>query len=495
MRKHSLGRAGRALGGYVGDAFAAVRAVMATMVLRRSRPTWAVLLSEDRLLLAQLAPGGRLVRCSAVETASDVREETTALARHLAEVRGVLPRYRLTSKYVRLPTLDPGEATAMLDYEAPDLVPYESADIVYDHYLVPDDENGYMGAHVLLGQREPTMGAILRAAHAGLSPDRVMPSSSAFVNWFLHYRGDQFTEPEVLVVACAEFLEVLVVARDRVVFSRSVPLGRASSNVEDEAADELARSLHLYANSELFETIRSVSVLCDVPMMRGKLTDAARACKAHVSWVGEDTGKDPFLGYLFQNGEARPLPERVLLLGALLPFTQNPAVSLNLLPRHLLEERRRRRARFRLAANTAVLAVNLLLVGLLCSSAADLEESRLRGLEDRQRELEPGAAEVSRKRGQLSLMKQALQTQKSSLMLLGELHRITPTEIAISRLRFAEGGNVRLEGHTNELSHVFAFMSILRESPKFDSINYIRGGAATLSGREYATFVLELHCR
>jgi Tfp pilus assembly protein PilN len=459
------------------------------------KSTWAVFSCEGTVLLGRREAGSRRIRCSTVGRVSDVREHVGRVRRYLADIRILLPRHRLTCKYVKLPTVEPGEAATMLGYEVPGLVPYDSGDIVYDYYLAKTSENGYVGAYVVIGQREQALKDALCAAEAGLFPQRLMATSSAFLNWFLHYREGRFGQPEILAVLCAEFLEVLVVASDRILFSRSVPLGSGPTDIEAETAAELARSLQLYSASEAYAVPSGVSILSDMPALKGRVLDVAAACSAPVSWLTEDTEDALFLGHTFQDGDSLPPSKRALLLGALLPFRDHPAISLNLLPEHLLERRRRWGTWVRLAANTGVLALNLFLVGLLCSSAGDVEEARLQALERERQELGPASAEVTRKRDQMTLMKRALQTQQSSLMLLAELHRITPTEVAISRLTFGEGGNVRLEGHATELSHVFAFMNILQGSPRFEAVNYIQGGAATVGDRKYARFVLEMHVR
>jgi len=449
----------------------------------------------ERWCLGFLDSPGRTIQCCLAENREQAAKACGARRLRLAEGLISYPRTALTHKTVVLPTTDREEAGRMVGYELPDLLPYEEEELVYDYHLAPAEEVGCSRASIFAGRADTLQSAFDELGRLGVSAEAAVPTSVAYFRWYRTYRGTDIEGPEALIVVSRDGAEVLVVDGEDILFSRAfAEVGTADSSPQ-RLATELARSFDLYQRDSGSGPLSRVSVVCDDPALAQPVLDAAGDVCPVVVPLTENEPEELLLGYVIEGAETVPLSRRLLLVGMGLPAEGADAGTIALAPTGVVESRERLQRRRKALANVAMLSINLLLGFVLLSSAVRGKSLQLEALDQRRRELAPVAGELNDKRSQLALLKSALHRRHLALRVIGELHRITPTEVAVTRLVVDEDGHVRLDGTARELSQVFDFIRILEDSPQFESVAYGHSVMSTVGNRQYVTFYLEMDSR
>jgi type IV pilus assembly protein PilM len=177
-----------------------------------------------------------------VEGAQESTRETTvlkALREVLAEmgtkarnINVCAPGFQVFSKFVKLPPVDAGKVTQIIQYEAQQNVPFPLAEVVWDYQILGSSAGGELEVLLVAIKSEVVEGLFRMAAEAKLRLQLCDVSPAALCNAFRYNYGD-LPDCTMLLDIGAKTSNLLFFENGKV-FSRSISLG-ANSITQDFA--------------------------------------------------------------------------------------------------------------------------------------------------------------------------------------------------------------------------------------------------------------------
>jgi len=142
------------------------------------------------------------------------------------------PGFHVFSKFVKLPPVDPGKVTQMIQYEAQQNVPFPLAEVVWDYQILGTTQGGELEVLLVAIKSEIVEGSFAVAEKAGLRLQLADVSPAALCNAFRYNYGD-LEDCTMLLDIGAKTSNLLFFEKGKV-FSRSINLG-ANSITQDFA--------------------------------------------------------------------------------------------------------------------------------------------------------------------------------------------------------------------------------------------------------------------
>jgi type IV pilus assembly protein PilM len=158
-----------------------------------------------------------------------------ALAEQGAGARNInvcAPGYQVFSKFVRLPPVDAGKVTQIIQYEAQQNVPFPLAEVVWDYQILGSTPTGELEVLLVAIKSEVVEGLSRMAEEAKLRLQLCDVSPAALCNAF-RYNYDDLEDCTMLLDIGAKTSDLLFFENGKV-FSRSINLG-ANSITQDFA--------------------------------------------------------------------------------------------------------------------------------------------------------------------------------------------------------------------------------------------------------------------
>jgi type IV pilus assembly protein PilM len=144
------------------------------------------------------------------------------------------PGYHVFSKFVKLPPVDAGKVTQIIQYEAQQNVPFPLAEVVWDYQILGSAPGGELEVLLVAVKSEVVEGLFRVAAQAKLQLQLCDASPAALCNAFRFNYGD-LEDCTMLLDIGAKTSNLLFFEKGKV-FSRSINLG-ANSITQDFASE------------------------------------------------------------------------------------------------------------------------------------------------------------------------------------------------------------------------------------------------------------------
>jgi Tfp pilus assembly protein PilN len=120
---------------------------------------------------------------------------------------------------------------------------------------------------------------------------------------------------------------------------------------------------------------------------------------------------------------------------------------------------------------TGILAASLIMVvSLIVLIQVYFKTAYLEQIKKEIAKIEKVASRVERMRRQVYLVESRLDAKLRSINVLKEIHQLTPREIYYTNIDIEEEGKAVLQGRAAEMSNVFSFVTVLENSPYFQSV-------------------------
>ena len=144
------------------------------------------------------------------------------------------PGFHVFSKFVKLPPVDAGKVTQIIQYEAQQNVPFPLAEVVWDYQIMGSAASGELEVLLVAVKSEVVEGLFRVAAQAKLQLQLCDASPAALINAFRYNYGD--LEDCTMLLDIGAKTSNLVFFEKGKVFSRSINLG-ANAITQDFASE------------------------------------------------------------------------------------------------------------------------------------------------------------------------------------------------------------------------------------------------------------------
>ncbi len=378
-----------------------------------------------------------------------------------------LPRNSATCRYLRVPAAVDDEIQKIVNLQTSRYLPYPASELVTGYQIIHSDKEGYSDINLVIVHKN----AIARffSIFKEVRPSRfiVALSSYGIYNLFRFIRPQE-PGPVMLIDNNAQ-VELAVIWRDRLVFSRSFKISRLSAGWENSFIEEINKTrdaclkevpgsesarkiIILGANESAYVLAHAIEDKIDLPV---EVLAYHEKIKLPVNVGSKVLNSTDSFAALFGLG-----------LGGI------PA-SLSLLPQDLKEKNRlmsRRKEYLRLGL-FIIGIIFIWLMGMLKS--LDNKATYLSRLKNELNKISKEAGPLEQMDKKFKALGNYASKKPSSLDILYELHKVMPEQASLVSFAYEEDNHVVLRGQAQELNSINAFVNQLNKSEAFGKFNII----------------------
>jgi len=379
-----------------------------------------------------------------------------------------LDRSYVSSRIIKLPTVNQDEIKDMVRWQAAKLLPHFIDEIVVSHRTITVSDDGFSYVLVVVVPQSSVEKYARICDGLRLKPSLFTISSEGLQEW---YRSQQssFGADDV----CALFdieegrCEAVVLFQGKFVFSRSfsLPAGMQTAQVKQKIIEEVRASLESYGKQEIYRPIKSTVLIGD----ENKIKD-------FVSFFTYNFSLTPRCIHHFANLDIKKASTIVSSEGTV-SFASacgcllgENALSFNLMPaqsqfRLLYAEKKQQ------LKKTLILAVCAAVFFLgAVSSSFHRKKQFIDSLDAQINSINPAAREIETIKNKMAIISDQLDSRGSCLEILRELYAVTPEEISLAAFIFDDEKSVVIKGNAAKMSSVFNFVPVLSRSDFFDNV-------------------------
>ena len=402
-----------------------------------------------------------------------------------------IPRHLATIRFLKLPSTKESELEQMVAFQVERQIPYSKEEIISDYQIVDTDPQGYSKVMLVIAHRDVVNRHLKILGDAGLEPQRLMLSSQAILSAYLATRSAQAkeeTSPIALIDCSGQAIEINIIHRGRLIFTRGISLREIASFKEEWQAkviEEVRRSFSAFQKEE--KDLKVAKAI--LTGARAKVEDLVGTLREELSMPIEAINfieELPVVKGLSPPSESDT--KEVSLATAIGLALESPGAEIDLLPRQI---RRRRELASRRKDLIKVCALGLAILAV--GSGAFLKkiydrERQLEWLKAEVRRTDPKAREIEAMMRKARVIKDQLDVKGSSIDVLNELYRLIPPETSLTILIFDEKEMVTLRGTSYSMSDVFKLVGILEASPYFQNVEVKYASKRKIRGKELTDF-------
>jgi Tfp pilus assembly PilM family ATPase/Tfp pilus assembly protein PilN len=466
-------------------------------------PVVAVEIGNDWIKVARYNPslkGGHLTQLGfikLVDIKGSVSDEISQYFRKTQlskrSVVTYLPRHLVTVRMLELPSMDPAEIHSMVDLQAGKQTPYLKDEIISSSYLVGSRRPGYTRVMLAIARRKLIGERLELLQRAGIEVEQVSLGTECVFQWFCStslFRSFPEAHTVVVIDIDSNFSDFLVISNGQLIFSRNILIGaKHLLNDPDQLYVQFIR-----------EAVQSMTRLLDqdkeLTVQRVFLTGAAE----HIPQLDHLMGAEIRVPVQEVN-----MAEQVRVNKNVKALQEDPPHDISISPLvgavaqssrlqfdltlseqkigKLMKERRRE------LTVTGVLFISIIMAASFVILIFVYHKySYLSDITQKISAIEDGANQVEQMRDRIELIQNRLDAQNSSINILQEIYSLTPKEIYYTRVDIEEKNQAVLTGNADAMSDVFAFVTILENSPHLENVKTTYTTTKREQDREYAKF-------
>ncbi len=242
-----------------------------------------------------------------------LRETLAEMGTKAKNVNVCAPGFQVFSKFVKLPPVDAGKVTQIIQYEAQQNVPFPLAEVVWDYQILGSSADGALEVLLVAIKSEVVEGLFRMAAEAKLRLQLCDVSPAALCNAFRYSYGD-LPDCTMLLDIGAKTSNLLFFENGKV-FSRGIGLG--ANTITQDFANEAKLKFEIAEQIKVAEGFVSLGGAYESPESpnQDKISKIARQfmTKLHIQvnqtkqfYRGQQGGSEP--QRLFLSGGASIMP-------------------------------------------------------------------------------------------------------------------------------------------------------------------------------------------
>ncbi len=385
------------------------------------------------------------------------------------------PAQHLTIRMLSLPSIDPQEIRDIVDLQAVKQTPYSREEITTGFQVMETDAAGYSRVFLAISHRDQVIRYFRIGEMARVLADQVVPSVEGLRSWYAGFLAAEAHAPESAGTLLLEFgathTHLLIMNGDKLVFSRTLPLGARQMKEQGAAAEgefvrEVTRSMesgtaeaklekvHRMVLTGVADGIKNVAAVltrelnlpCEVvdsfEGVQQQLTRPLQESSAHVSWAS--------------------------MLGLMIAPAQS---MINLVPpeiklRKQLEERGRDLA----WCGTLLLSL-VMIISMIGFEKIYRRTAYLDALKKEYVSVRPESEEMEKTLGKIKLAQDQMGAGGSFLDVLKDVTGVLPDSMTLTAIQYQDRDkSLVLRGITQEMSSVFQLLSTLESTPYLESV-------------------------
>ena len=359
-------------------------------------------------------------------------------------VIGCLPRQAVNMRLLEVPSADPAEIADMVELQIGKQTPYSRDEIVADYRFVGSGREGYTRVMLIIVQRSLMNQRFRMLEQAGLELEGMSVSSEGILSWYSQNRDPRDShETAALLDIDAAYTDFAVVSRGQLVFSKSILIGSEhlaapEGNWKDKLLQEIEHSIQVFRE----ET--------GAPEAIGRIliTGARGGIEGFDSLLGKRLGlKVELADSMGKLKTLCSLPENAnnVSFTALIGMAMAPeTLQFNLVPETVMLRRNLETKARGLTLMGIFLNGILSLSAAMSMAAMQQKVQNLTMLSRKHDAIAPQALQVEKWKYTTTMVQERLDSARSPVNVLLELHKVTPLRAVIYDSIALEADTMRL---------------------------------------------------
>ncbi|MCQ9207356.1 MAG: pilus assembly protein PilM [Omnitrophica bacterium] len=405
-----------------------------------------------------------------------------------------LPRHLVNVRIMELPSIDPREIDDMVNLQVGKQTPYAKEEIVSAHKVIDTSREGYIKMMLVIAKRNVVTERMDTLEASGVGVEKVALSSEGVYSWFkaayMPGLAQYFEQSMVLVDIDSNYSDFIVIRRGKPVFTRNIFIGvenmvKNRAEWQEKFIEELNRSIERYRNEDKAAKVAKIFL----SGAARSIQDLDKLLSSRLDIPTETTSPTRNLCIKKSVGILPDEDFRMVSPSALFGMAMNYRdLELDLTPEEArihksMEEKRKSLTVMGVLILTIALLFSSLLLGGIYTRTVYLKE-----LQSKISKIEKTADEARRMRLRIDLVEKRLDAKGSTINILHEIHRLTPSEIHFSNINIEEKKQAILKGRAQAMSDVFRFVTTIENSPYFQNAKTTYTTTKKEKNVEYADF-------
>ena len=378
-----------------------------------------------------------------------------------ADLHVVVPRHRVTTRVLNLPSTDIDEIKRMVQLDASSFVPYPIEDMVISQAILSTSSDGFSTVMVVLVQRDEINKILAPLREARLNPRSAVVSSLVLYNACTAVGvGDQDGYVATVHVGTSG-LDVVVVHGGELAFTRGVSCGGGwctEKRLTEPALDTIVGEVRTSIEASEREATGGAAL--------SKMYIAGEIASLHQlrDRLASEFGMEVAVLDSADVGHTSPV---AVLAGAAVSQRALPAaVSINILPDDFVAARTQVVHRRYLVACGVFCAVAALLAVQISRNRAKEKLRFIEYLDARISDIEPTARLVRRKQRRVRAVRMQRERGFTVLDFLATVHQEVPENVVLRRVDFDHESGAVLHARARTRPIAFSYVDQLRKSGK-----------------------------
>ncbi|MBU2540440.1 MAG: PilN domain-containing protein [Candidatus Omnitrophica bacterium] len=382
-----------------------------------------------------------------------------------------LPRHNVTTRYLKLPSLEEQEIEKMLMLQIPKLLPYAPGEILSSYKKITSDSEGYTYCIVILAQENLVRRYLSFLKAIGIEASSVILSSEVCAHWLRFINKVNIkNETIVLIDVDTSSVDIMIINGGELIFTRSFSRELQDTqglSWQNKLQDEIRRTLETaekeIGKQNITRLILSGSRLATKDTDKALSENFSRPVEI-ISRLEEECIKS-------QASIAKTLRESdtsfTSVMGAAVS-RQN--FSINLLPADIKARLNwQRLKKERVKCISLVLLIIAFSFGLFVKHIYD-KQRLLKTLEQKIATLLPEATMREKISSRLEIIREQLKSKVFTAQLIKEIYTIIPDKIYLNSLSIQKDEILIIKGQADKLSNVFTLVGALEKSTYFQDV-------------------------
>lgn len=401
-------------------------------------------------------------------------------------------------KNIDIPSTEKEEIAKIIDLQAGRFTPYMRDEIVIDFSCLEAPAQHYTSVLLFIvnrkiGERFPAI-----FEQAGLSLDKVVVASECMVKTYVNsLRGVTLQGALGGLHVSEEYSELTVIEGEQILFVRNIPVGADAlrTNVKQAKEDfisELTKSIGAYADQGVGKPIQLISatgILEGLPTLED---DLRRSGSTHVKEIEVVTFD--YRDFFHANEAAMRAVNQESQLSFFELFSvlaYEAQAKINLLLREVkIKKQVREGGRDIMSLGILIMAI-FFLTTLIMGSNIYFKKLVNQKLVTASRQYNEDAKKLESISTKNRIVKKLIESRGKELQVLKIINDYVGDDVYFAQVDYDSEGRVTLTGTANSMSRVFAFVTQLRDSNRFESVETKETKSRKEGKQDVADFVIE----
>ncbi|MDP3790736.1 MAG: pilus assembly protein PilM [Candidatus Omnitrophota bacterium] len=416
--------------------------------------------------------------------AGQIKDMFQSMVSAREQVQLNIPRHLVTARFLKIPSISDEEIEKIMKLESIKHLPYTDESVIYGYRIVEKTADGYSKVLLSIAQAQAVNNFINILKMAGTENLKHLSlSSEALFLWYMQAMEGKEKETAMVVNLDRDHIDVDVIEKDKLVFTRGVAFDMKDSKAIDKMASEIKVSITSYQKE-------SSNVIGRVI-----LTGQKNECEVLKALLVKEV-KVPV--EIISQTENVPLGEDVEIGSENVSFAESfglllrpEDIKINLIPKEVHEE-----TRFVLSKNNFITAIFLSL--LLCAIIFGITVKKLHDkhiylsvMNTELKKIEPDVVFAKKMAKDIKVIQEMMDRKPLAIDVISEVYAITPGGISLNIIDFESGKTLTVRGNAPALSEVLKYVTSIEGSPYFEGVKIKYANKRIVENREAVDFEID----